>query len=345
MLVNFTACVRLDSEPDPLSDQQLQSLHHRATRPETVGVTATLQGSHIQWQHICRIKPDQRITVPFVSKYRKQSRLPLLRLEINRYTTYAVADTGASGCLTEYNVARRARLVPLLHPSEPHQLLTITGQSPGGRIRQYMALADTISIGDLSCLSVPVGILDDDWGLGQLSWLDGYRVETILGGPFFQAFHTVSFDFPREQMVFSTQGRYDADPARLAARIPFQRSPAGYIIQLRIDEGPLIPVLLDTGGTFGLWLSAEQASQLKLPGARISGGVQQGGSVGRKTMSRKGGLHSVQLGGLTVYGIPLQIQSVTYGEHHLPALLGNALLARYKVTIDHLQQQVFFERP
>ena len=342
--------------PDPvtLSTRQQKYLLAHAKPASQMDIGLQIENGRAFWENICLADENMTVRVPFASKYRHYSQFPIIRLHVNGKATYAIVDTGATTSITEYRLAQRARITPLISsytmrmddPTQLPSLISVGTMTPGGMAEIFLGISSVTSISALNVANTPFAILNDTRGLGAVSWVDGYRIETILGNDFLSAFKYVTFDYPREQMTFSTERRYIPETRKLVAAIPLQDSSPALTTVARLDQGRLFHAAFDTGGTFGLWLSSGMAKKLRLSPHRITGGMEQGSSLVGSTTTQNIGNHTVTLGHTEIPGIPTVISQTDHtGQNPAIALIGNNLLHKFRVTIDYTSNTVYLENP
>jgi len=337
-----------------LSTRQQKHLLARGKPASQLDIGLEVKSGRAYWENTCLADDNMTIRVPFASKYRRYSSFPIIRVQINGKATYAIVDTGATTSVTEYRLAQRARITPLISsyamrmddPTQLPSLISVGAITPGGIARIFLGLSATTSILDLNVANTPFAILNDTRGLGLISWVDSYRIETILGNDFLSAFKYVTFDYPREQMTFSTERRYIPETQKLVAAIPLLDTIPAITTVARLDQGLLFQTTFDTGGAFGLWLSSGMANKLRLSPQRMTGGIEQGSSLVGSTTTQNIGNHTVTLGHTEFSGIPTVISQMDYtGTDPAIALIGNGLLHKYRVTIDYTSNTLYLENP
>ncbi|NCC52077.1 MAG: hypothetical protein EOM20_12790 [Spartobacteria bacterium] len=342
------------SHSTALSASRQRNLLARAKPPNLLDIGMEIDNNRAYWDNTCLIQGKHTVRVPFVSKYRQYANFPIIRVHVNGKATYALVDTGASSSVTEYRLAHRARVTPLItpyaarddDPARDPTLLSVDIMTPGGVSEMFLGVADALHIADITVSNVPFGILNDMRGLGQVSWIDGYRVETILGQDVLSAFSYVTFDYPREQMTFSTERRYIPENRKLVAAVPLLDTSTALSTIAGIDRGQPFQVVFDTGGAFGLWISSRMARQLRLSPQRMTGGIEHGGSLAGTTTTRAVGNHTITLGHTEIPGVPTRISEMDHtGRDPALALIGNELLRRFRVTIDYTRRTLYLENP
>lgn len=289
---------------------------------------------------INRLPPDRVTSVPLNARPFRAVHFPIIRYHLNGRLVLGLVDTGSSLTAIEYPAALRTQVAPLNTNLEP-----FTAQSPGGAVSEIAALARHMTLGGLEVRDVPLGILNRVGGFGVLAWVDGYRVETLLGNDLLSAFAYVTFDFPGETVVFSTRGGYRPDVRRLVATLPLRVSRPLPMMEARLDGGPTIPVALDTGGDFGLWIPRPIAEELKRPELERTQQMRMGFGFGGETLFVPTRLPRVELAGWTLNQVPAAVSMIGAGaDEPRCCLLGLSILRPYKVTVDYRARRIYFER-
>jgi len=340
-----THCVPLSRGPVPLSRHTLDRLSARAITADEAGLKSR-DGTHWQLTNGYRVVSADSGVMPFVSKYRAYTRMPIIRVKLNGHETYAVIDTGSSISLIDCRLARRSGVQPVLKASLPGEetssfkpFMTGSSHTAGGEASFFITRCDTLQIGKARIENVLIGVPDDARGLGMLGWIEGYRVEALIGLDILRHFPAVTFDFPRES--FQT----GPAPARLknAGTIKLRQSGALAITLGMLDNHPpVFPVAFDTGGDFGLWMPAAIARKLHLNSQ--AGAARYGASIVNASSARQIGAHNLRIGNTRIVAIPTTVQVDDRAGPAMPyALLGLQALTSQRVTFLFPSHRVVME--
>lgn len=267
---------------------------------------------------------------------------PVVRVRVNGRSTYALLDSGAEASLVEWPGALRLGITPLRSP-KGEGLIPLPGQGLGLPFRQYLGIAAEVRAGAGGVRNVPVGILDAADALASGGRMSGARVELLLGADFLRAFRRIEFDFVRERVRLDPPR--DAPPAgeRLAV-VPLES--AGIpVVEMELDGHGRIPVGLDTGGEFGLWIPGRLATQWRLPRPERRNPVYGSGIGGSAPLSATVP-QTLRVGKLTLAGLPAVIGPQGAGRADPPhALLGRMGLRNLLFYMDLEKGQIGFFRP
>jgi predicted aspartyl protease len=129
------------------------------------------------------------------------------------------------------------------------------------------------------------------------------------------------------------------------ATLPFVRRDPLPILSARVDDGPEVSFLLDTGGAEVILDSAFAASA----GVPIYGTERSFFAGGRSAPLAHGGVGSLALGDLTIRNLPVQILNLAgvgpaVGVDSLAGIIGTRLLYRFLATIDYPGQALLLRR-
>ena len=324
-----------------LSAKQVQRLEELAHTPVALGVTVTDPGTpRVNIHNVLEIIESEAVTLDVHTKPFRPATLPLVRVKFNGKNTIALLDTGASVSVVDYWGADRMKVHPIGPP-----LLSMPVGTLGGRTEQILAIAPSMKVGPIEFARVPLGILNDARGTAAYRWLEGFRVETILGNNVLSAFGYASFDLPHEEVTLATRRRYIPNSQRLLGETPVSIRYGVPTFLASIDGKP-VTVGLDTGGAFGLWFPRPLANALKLPEVTDPKRTSMGEGVAGAVVTKTGSPRTLNLVGFDLPDLPSTISMVNLGDGDPPyALLGVAALQRYVVTVDYGSRMLYFEKP
>ena len=265
---------------------------------------------------------------------------PLIRVKLNGKSTIALLDTGASTSLVDYWGAKRMKLNPVGPP-----LVRMPVASLGGGTEQILGVAKSLAMDDITLERVPFGVLNDARGTAAYRWLQGYRVETIIGNNILSALSYVSFDIANERVTMDARRRYVPSSKRLLGDTPLISRFGVPVVLASVDQKPM-HVAIDSGGMFGLWIPRPVANDAGMPEVESSKDVELGHGVAGGILQKPGQPRTLNFVGFDIPDVPTSFSLVQLGANEPPyALLGTEVMKRYVVTIDYLARKVYFERP
>lgn len=312
LLFVLTGCVPEPEQttPVPWGDSQVSSLAATARDPRRMWLTVYPSDRGPQFQGANRNHPGQTADRRFRS--RDKSSLPIIMVDGFQHDGVpAVIDTTAQDCWASTWAASRLSLIPLGRPLYRQRAYHIDHDIPG-----YLSAAPRLKIDKLGVETVlfvwhaaegPLGALDRD--------PEHHQAKAVLGYPFLRSFAFVQFDFPARRMFFSTTIGYLPNTKRVLATAPILEA-RGALATRGMLDGERSLIVLDTAGAFGLvWEGhPEKVSHLAL-----------GDMVFRQVTPEPG-------------------PSMRAGAEHLPRV-GRGLLDRYRITLDHQTNTIYFELP
>lgn len=244
--------------------------------------------------------------------------LPEVDVAVNGTTVRAMIDSGAQVSAIDAALAKRLRLkrttaLPFL----------AYGVSGNPAITHTVAL--DLSVPGFRASSVRAATL----GLRELSGIGGRDFAMLIGRDVLSQI-VVEADMPGQRLRLLPPGVYQ--PPRDALTIPIQIRQGAPLVEVRIEDGPAVQVLLDTGASNLLALSADTArrSGLAMVGRDLGGTPSVG--LGGVSLNRQVRVRTLRVGDLVVREAAVQIyqpaQAATAG------LLGSGLLRGYRYALD-----------
>lgn len=184
-----------------------------------------------------------------------------------------------------------------------------------------------LALPGLSVVGMRAAVLD----LANLSQISGRGFSLLLGRDVLREV-VVDIDFPLRRVAFQAPGRYA--PPRDAQAAPLKLVGGAPMIPVRIEDGPPIDVMVDTGATGVLALSvqAAEAAGLLTPGREVSSAhsVSLGGlSVDRLVTARR-----VEIAGVSLSNVGVQIYAPSAPAAIPSGLLGTGFLRRFRMALD-----------
>ena len=142
----------------------------------------------------------------------------------------------------------------------------------------------------------------------------------------------VEADFPLGRARLLAPGVYRPPPDAIVVPIRLERGSP--MTSVRVEAADPVEVLIDTGASGYLALSASVAEQVGLlaPGRRVA--KSHSVSLGGLSLDRLAHANSVRIGDLTLEDVPVQVYTPAA---HAPApsgLLGAGLLRRFRMVLD-----------
>ncbi len=336
-------CVSGRSHPMPLTPNRQAKLFAEARFIEDLGIGLT--DEDIKDARGAPAGTTARIA--FVRRPGRRAVLPLINTRINESLVLALIDSGTSHTMLDYRTALRTEVRPLADSDRtpqgdrgPGRLYAEDVLTPAGRMERFTTLVRTMSLGELRLYNIALGIINDNRGLEVVEGLDRDNVGLVLGHDFLSRFTRVTFDFPHGGVVIEAGGYYRPDLSHLLAAIQLDPSVPLPAVQAMLgDKGPF-PVVLNTGGDFGLIFSGALADELDVrsladPGKRRrkNGRIE---SLGEQT---------VNLSGFEIPNVATKIRTQSTYEEAPYAFLGNQALRDYVVTIDYSAKKMYIEAP
>lgn len=215
-----------------------------------------------------------------------------------------ILDSGAAASVLDLGAARR--LKAKLGRQVPVQ--GVHSRTNARRVDRFDARVGTTAL--------PGSLLAID--LGAVSRACNRRIDGLLGADFFQG-RIVQIDFPAGKLRILDQ----APTGGGWASLPLKRCNGTFSVPVGVAGRPPQWMRVDTGCDSALeWVVGEAGKQ-----------AARGVSIGLANARNRSVVAEVQLGGQTLTGIKTGVheQRMFPGES---GLLGNALLARFRVTID-----------
>lgn len=112
-----------------------------------------------------------------------------------------------------------------------------------------------------------------------------------------------------------------------------------------IDGNEEVPLVIDTGGFFGMWIPRSLASSMVMRELEDTQPVGMGAGPGGQTVYRAG-IHELTVGDYTIGDVLTAISMLNYGDKDPGfGLIGNHLLRRYDVTLDVKRGFLHLETP
>lgn len=328
-------------EGAPLTKRQMTRLQARVRTPEDLGIDWEMTRKGLRATNSRTVPAEAAIRVPLNVQPFADASLPIIRVRINGALVLALIDSGSSISLIEYGAAMRAGVVPL-GPS----LIRLKSSGLGGPTEQFLGVAQTLTVEGVDIGNVPIGILNLARGMESLAWLEGYRVEAVLGSDFLRAFRMWALDLGGESLELSAKGGYQPNEDKLLASAPLAAAAGIPTVEAWLGGRGPVNLALDTGGRFGVWVPRGIGNKLKLPELEDNQPPARGYGFGGLTLYRQTGPYAIRLSRFTLGDIGLTLGLLNLGENEPGhVLLGTDVLRKYRFIVDYDAGSVFFERP
>lgn len=305
----------------------------RATSPADLGLELR-DGRDLPPETFFRSSEPGRARLPIFGK--PEARFPIVEVEINGNAVLALLDTGAATSVMGLDAAHRLGLIPIGTPP-----FRFRGTGFGGDADFVIALAEEIHFGDLPLSKIPVAVSDAAGSMAVFPRVGDRPVELLLGFDLLRSFAWIDFAQSEGFVEFSTAEDREETPG---IRVPYTHRP-GHGPQITARMRRDFPVVLDTGGYFGLRVPpriAEEngiAPMLMMP-------IQERRSISGQSATLRAGRHSLSLGGLELQQLPVDIH---HGDpevaERMGALVGNPVLSRVRWILDTRKQEIVFVLP
>lgn len=334
------------TEGEQLREGDMDKLRARSIRADQEGFRLQpLPEGDYDVQADPSVLQDRTTRVPLVSSG-SISAPPLIRMRLNGHTAYALVDTGSAQSLSDWRGALRMDLHPLQHPQPDREhAVQLVGRKLtglGATRRAYAARADTLRLGALQIGPSVWWIVDHPRGLFGYGWLGKRRVELVLGYDLLRTIDHVTFDPATPAITFSHQGPYQPGP-NAGMVLPFRAGLGLPILPGTLNGQPAL-FGLDTGGDFELWVPPGLAQRYGLDGPGHLQGLRRGEGLGGPTLSVPHPAVQVRLADQVLGQLHPQVSLIEPGEQATPFLLiGQRVLRRYRMTLDHVMGLVYLE--
>lgn len=195
-----------------------------------------------------------------------------------------------------------------------------------------------LALPGLSVSGMRAAVLD----LANLSQITGRGFSLLLGRDVLRGL-VADIDFPLRRVVFQAPDTYV--PPRDARAAPLKLVGGAPIVAVRIEDGPPIDVMVDTGATGLLALSAPtaEAAGLLEPGRDVSSAHSV--SLGGLSLDRVVTARRLEIAGVALTNVGVQIYDPSARAAVPAGLLGTGFLRRFRMALDLGGGRLFLARP
>lgn len=254
-----------------------------------------------------------------------------IAVTINGTPVHAVVDSGA-----QFSAIDRALAEKLALPRTMAAPILAYGVSGGP------SLAHTVKL-DLAApgLAIP-GLRAAALDIAAISKATGRDFQLLIGRDVLHRL-VVEADFPRARARFLTREAYK--PTRDATIIPLASKGGAPMVSVHIEDGPPFEVLVDTGASGLLALSASAAQQqgLLAPGRRVTSAHSV--SLGGLSLDRMVTARTLRIGDMTLRDADVQVYTPAANAPAPSGLLGTGLFRQFRMALDLGGGRLFLVRP
>jgi predicted aspartyl protease len=242
----------------------------------------------------------------------------------------AVVDSGAQYSAIDADLAKRLRL-PAASP------IPIVAFGVSGPPRLTQAVRLDADLGRFALKGVRAATLN----LGALTGLTRQPFSMLLGRDFLRAV-VADLDFPGQRAAFYAAQAWRPPPDAVSASA--RAETGALMVDVAIEGGPPIQVLLDTGSTGALAMTSEAARQVGLLDGRP---MRRGPSVTLGGVGEDGIVKARELvfAGHSLRDVDVQVFEPSAGAAVPSGLLGLGVLERFRVTLDLSRGRLFLTGP
>jgi hypothetical protein len=177
--------------------------------------------------------------------------------------------------------------------------------------------------------------------LARLSRVTGRDFAMLVGRDVLKSL-VLEADLPRSRAAFHAPEAYR--PARDAIVIPLTLSGGAPMVTVKV-EGMPVEVMVDTGATGVLALSAEAARQAGLLAPGRPSTAAHSVSLGGQSLDRLVTARTLEIAGVSLRDAPVQIYSPAAPSPIPSGLLGLGFLRRFRAAVDLPGRRLVLVRP
>jgi predicted aspartyl protease len=178
--------------------------------------------------------------------------------------------------------------------------------------------------------------------LARLSSVTGRDFSMLVGRDVLSRL-VVEADLPGDRVRFLAPGLYRPPPDALT--LALRRRGGAPVVAVRVEDAAPVDVMVDTGATGLLALSAAAARDAGLvaPGRAIA--AARSVSLGGLSLDRVAVARTVQIAGLTLRNVGVQIYTPGRNSPAPAGLLGAGFLRRFRIALDLGESRLHLIRP
>lgn len=254
-----------------------------------------------------------------------------IAVAVNGAPVRAVVDSGA-----QFSAIDRTLAETLALPRTLAAPILAYGVSGGPSLSHTVRL--DLSLPGLSIPSLRAAALD----LAAVSGATGRDFQLLIGRDVLRHL-VVEADFPRARARFLTREAFR--PARDATLIPLRTKSGAPVVSVQVESARPLDVLVDTGASGVLALSAGAATEAGLlaPGRPVSSAHSV--SLGGLSLDRLVTASTVRVGGMTLHQADVQIYTPAANAPAPSGLLGTGLFRQFRMSLDLGGHRLLLVRP
>ncbi|MBU1376437.1 MAG: aspartyl protease family protein [Alphaproteobacteria bacterium] len=250
---------------------------------------------------------------------------------VNGTPVRAVVDSGAQFSAIDRTLAARMAL-----PRTLAAPILAYGVSGGPSLSHTVRL--DLALPGLAIPDLRAAALD----LAAISAATGRDFQLLIGRDVLRHL-VVEADFPRARARFLAREAFRAP--RDAIVLPLRTKGGAPVIAVRIEDAPALDVLVDTGASGVLALSAPAATRAGLlaPGRQVSSAHSV--SLGGLSVDRLVTASTIDVGGMTLHQTDVQIYTPAANAPAPSGLLGTGLFRQFRMALDLGGDRLVLVRP
>ncbi|HEX7885405.1 MAG TPA: retropepsin-like aspartic protease [Phenylobacterium sp.] len=254
-----------------------------------------------------------------------------IAVSVNGAPVRAVVDSGAQFSAIDRGLAERLDL-----PRTLAAPILAYGVSGGPSLTHTVRL--DLSLPGLAIPRLRAAALD----LAAISAAAGRDFQLLIGRDVLRHL-VVEADFPRARARFLAREAHR--PARDAITIPLRLRGGAPMAAIQIEDAPPLEVLVDTGasGLLALSAPAAEAAGLMAPGRAVRSAHSV--SLGGLSLNRLVRVRTLRVGPMTLHEADVQIYTPAANAPAPSGLLGTGLFRQFRLALDLEGQRLSLVRP
>lgn len=261
----------------------------------------------------------------------KRGGLIEIPVAVNGTPIRAIVDSGAQFSAIDRSLAERLAL-----PRTLAAPILAYGVSGGPSLTHTVRL--DLGLPGLAIPGLRAAALD----LAAISAATGRDFELLIGRDVLRHL-VVEADFPRARARFLAREAFR--PPRDAIVMPLGTKGGAPVVAIQVEDAPPLDVLIDTGASGVLALSAAAAAQAGLlaPGREVR--AVHSVSLGGLSLDRLVTARRVRVGGMTLHDTDVQIYTPAANAPAPSGLLGTGLFRQFRMALDLGGDRLILLRP